>query len=279
MKLSRLLFLGVRDLPASAEWPVTAAGWLVMRFSRGPAYCFAGQRIFEINSGDVLVAPPGRPVIIRASQIDNVQLHYFSFQPELLGCVLTLPERRQLSVLAGSPAREIRHLPASHVIAVQYAGLCDESAGENWLLQRCRILTLAALLFAPDLRPLARATSPLAVARARFLDLVQRIPEEELVGRSLAELAAHCRCSLPHFKRLFRDHFGASVRAKKIELRLDKARQLVCETDAKIGDVARDSDYLCLSLFNKMFKKHFGMTPTQIRKSRGTSGSLEACTR
>ena len=58
------------------------------------------------------------------------------------------------------------------------------------------------------------------------------------------------------------------LRARQIELRLQRARQLLTDSDAKIINVAYDSGYRHLGLFNAMFKKRFGVTPSEWRRSR-----------
>ena len=56
------------------------------------------------------------------------------------------------------------------------------------------------------------------------------------------------------------------LRARQIELRLQRARQLLGDSDAKIINVAYDSGYRHLGLFNAMFKKRFGVTPSEWRR-------------
>ena len=55
-------------------------------------------------------------------------------------------------------------------------------------------------------------------------------------------------------------------RARQIELRLLHARQLLANSDDKIINVAYDSGYRHLGLFNAMFKKRFGVTPSEWRQ-------------
>src|SRR6185312_2620775 len=101
--------------------------------------------------------------------------------------------------------------------------------------------------------------------RERFRRLVGQMTEAELSECSLAELAAQLHCSERHFSRLFREEFGVPLRARQIELRLQRARQLLTEADSKIINVAYDSGYRHLGLFNTMFKKRFGVTPSEWR--------------
>jgi hemolysin activation/secretion protein/AraC-like DNA-binding protein len=92
--------------------------------------------------------------------------------------------------------------------------------------------------------------------------------EAELSGSSLGELAGQLHCSERHFSRLFREEFGLPLRARQIELRLQRARQLLADSDAKVISVAYDSGYRHLGLFNAMFKKRFGVTPSEWRRKR-----------
>ena len=93
--------------------------------------------------------------------------------------------------------------------------------------------------------------------------------------RSLTELAGQLHCSERHFSRLFREEFNISLRARQTELRLQRARQLLTESDAKIINVAYESGYRHLGLFNALFKRRFGVTPSQCARclSRSTKPS------
>ena len=87
-----------------------------------------------------------------------------------------------------------------------------------------------------------------------------------MINHTPAQLASLCGCSGRHFNRLFRSCFGISVRARQTELRLLKARQLLTETEKKVLEIAVDSGYRNLSLFNLLFKRQFGMTPSETRR-------------
>jgi AraC-like DNA-binding protein len=90
--------------------------------------------------------------------------------------------------------------------------------------------------------------------------------DNELIRNSPEDLSRSCGCSPRHFSRLFCAHFGVSFRAKQTEMRLHKASQILLESDAKVINVAMDSGYRHLGLFNAMFKRRFGMTPTEYRR-------------
>src|SRR5262249_38824425 len=60
--------------------------------------------------------------------------------------------------------------------------------------------------------------------------------------------------------------FGQSPRAHQTELRLLKARQLLVSSNSQVIQVALDSGYRSLSLFNALFKRRFGMSPSELRR-------------
>jgi AraC-like DNA-binding protein len=58
-------------------------------------------------------------------------------------------------------------------------------------------------------------------------------------------------------------------------LRLLKARQLLSDPGLPVAQAAMDSGYRHLSLFNSLFKKRFGMTPTEWRQQTQTSDASD----
>ena len=101
---------------------------------------------------------------------------------------------------------------------------------------------------------------------------MQHLTEEDFLNSSPADLAAYCGCSLRHFSRLFRHRFEVSLRERKKELRLLKARQMLTETDSRVMTVAGACGYRHLGVFNALFKKRFGVTPTECRRQAAQNG-------
>ncbi|HEX7653678.1 MAG TPA: helix-turn-helix domain-containing protein, partial [Verrucomicrobiae bacterium] len=113
--------------------------------------------------------------------------------------------------------------------------------------------------------------------RDRFREFIGKMSEAELATRSLPELAGQLHCSERHFSRLFREEFNVSLRDRQTELRLQRARQLLAATNAKIINVAYESGYRHLGLFNQMFKRRFGLTPSAWRQKNLTNPPGETC--
>jgi ABC-type Fe3+-hydroxamate transport system substrate-binding protein/AraC-like DNA-binding protein len=71
-----------------------------------------------------------------------------------------------------------------------------------------------------------------------------------------------------YFNQLFRERTGASLTEYITALRMNRAQQLLLETDAKVQDVARSVGYQDEFYFNRRFKQSFGMAPGMYARSR-----------
>ncbi|WP_438444146.1 response regulator transcription factor [Gorillibacterium sp. sgz5001074] len=67
--------------------------------------------------------------------------------------------------------------------------------------------------------------------------------------------------------QLFKKNLGRTFSEYVSELRLKKARELLKQTELSIEEIAIKAGYVDYYYFNKVFKKHCGMTPTKFRKS------------
>ena len=67
-------------------------------------------------------------------------------------------------------------------------------------------------------------------------------------------------------KEVFKDVYGTSIAAHLKEHRLERAAQLLRESDASIADVARQVGYESQSKFTAAFKEQYGQLPTAYRR-------------
>ncbi|MCX8154840.1 MAG: helix-turn-helix transcriptional regulator [Verrucomicrobiae bacterium] len=247
------------------EWNHPPAPWVVLRLEQGLAYWISPAAPLELAQGDALVVSNRTPGVLRASQINEVTVVYYTVNPDLLGGLLTLAERHLIQARQNQAAGLPLHLPARHSLAVELGRICDTAASVTPLVQRCRLLHLFAAALQPHLGPLP-ALAANGQAEKRFHELMASLSEPELLRYTPRELAARCGCSPRHFARLFHAHFGCSVREKLTELRLRKARELLLLSQSTVAGVAVATGFRHLGLFNAVFKKHFGETPRRWRE-------------
>lgn len=85
-------------------------------------------------------------------------------------------------------------------------------------------------------------------------------------GWTLNELADLAHLSPSRFSALFQQAVGTSPLNYLIQLRLTHAVHLLETTDFKIIGIAEECGFRNLSNFNRLFKQHIGLSPSELRE-------------
>lgn len=85
---------------------------------------------------------------------------------------------------------------------------------------------------------------------------------------SIEQLAAIAKISPKYFVDLFKKTYGISAIDYLTELRINKAKQLMAQSHAKLKDIAHQIGYNDEFYFSRKFKKQVGVTPTHYMKRR-----------
>ncbi len=112
----------------------------------------------------------------------------------------------------------------------------------------------------------------LGVRHPKLLAVIEMMEKdlEEPVSRT--ELARSAGLSTRQLERLFRKYLNRSPARYYLELRLNKARLLLLQTNMSIIDVALASGFVSASHFSKCYRDFFGRTP---RKERGLPANFD----
>jgi AraC family transcriptional regulator len=84
---------------------------------------------------------------------------------------------------------------------------------------------------------------------------------------SLAHLAQVAELSEYHFSRMFKRATGLSPSQYFIRLRMNRARQLLLETDRSVIDIGLEVGYSSPSHFSQVFRREIGVTPSDYRQA------------
>lgn len=84
---------------------------------------------------------------------------------------------------------------------------------------------------------------------------------------TLVELAHLCSMSLATFKRKFTDYYSESPAKYILKKKLEKSAHLLSYKSKTISEIAYESGFETISNFDKAFKKMYGKSPTEYRKS------------
>lgn len=85
---------------------------------------------------------------------------------------------------------------------------------------------------------------------------------------SLEGIAAHFLVTKEHLSRAFKAATGETVLDRITSLRMERARELISGRDMAIKDAAALCGYEELAYFYRVFKKHYGITPGELRNEK-----------
>ena len=98
------------------------------------------------------------------------------------------------------------------------------------------------------------------------LDTVREFVKESYTrGITLEETAAHFFVTKEYLSKVFKMKFGEGFTEYVTKLRMERALRLMSEYDIAIKDIGPAVGYFDTAHFYRVFKKHFGFTPGQMR--------------
>jgi AraC family transcriptional regulator len=85
-------------------------------------------------------------------------------------------------------------------------------------------------------------------------------------GLSVARLAKECAMSRSYFSRAFKQSTGMSPHDWLLQMRVDKAKELMLRTSLNLSQVALDCGFADQSHFSRVFQKMAGLPPSRWRR-------------
>lgn len=95
---------------------------------------------------------------------------------------------------------------------------------------------------------------------------VKAIKEKYLSEISGAEIAAELGISERYLRKIFESDLGITPKEYIITLRMEKAKNLLINTDKKIAEIAGLTGYNTIQYFSEIFKERTGVTPREFRE-------------
>lgn len=90
-------------------------------------------------------------------------------------------------------------------------------------------------------------------------------PEKHITIEQLAELSGLYRSKLT---AMFKQVYGKSIYNYMLEVKMKKAKRLLLANDQPIKSIAGACGYKTVQSFSRVFKKYFGLSPSQFQKSQ-----------
>ena len=242
---------------------------------RGPGLCFVfirgGAGMFAISSashrfaqGDVLVLSVGSSGNIRTTSNSELVFSSFSVLAEHMFPLFSVSEISQLQNLMGN-FKSVKFHAAGSPLAVDCHRLVGTTPPQFNLDHRAHLLRVVAVILGEEFKSLQRGRPGFVSMEEHLMQVFEKLSANDLLTLSTDALSAKFGCSRRHLSRLFHQHFGFSVAALRMELRMLRAISLLRDASAKVNHVAVQCGFNHLGLFNNCFKRRFGTSPGRWR--------------
>jgi AraC-like DNA-binding protein len=213
-------------------------------------------RAWDLRAGSSFVFQPGAQP--HGTQNPDRRLVVFGMHFDLFDA------DRQRIAEPGAPLPPPGHIVRDGAFFATLAQRCDAGfrRGDALGALQSQLYLQAILLHLLDeaLRP---APSAIDLALDEIVRSIQRDPGQRW---SVDELAWQVHLSQAQFARRFRAATGLAPARFMIQARLDRARQLIQETDMTLGQVALALGYDDVAFFSRQYRRYAGHPPSALRR-------------
>lgn len=106
-------------------------------------------------------------------------------------------------------------------------------------------------------------------------EMLSRINEEPKAYRNASDMARAAGYHSDHFTRIFKTVYKQTPSSALIRARLNKAQDLLLNTELNVGEIAERVGYDSIQYFSLQFKKVIGMNPTEYRNPGSPGRALD----
>lgn len=226
-------------------------------------------RGFSMRQSDLILRPGGsviRPVRWRSLSAQPMQTLHIDLESSLFSRTATeIAESDPASLTLYGRAGFQDPLLAQIGLALQHELEQPTPAGKLYAQTAAQMLAVHLLRYYTT--PTPRIHEPAQGLTPRQVSLVTEYVLAHLdQDSSLSALAQHIGLSPYHFARQFRRTTGQSPHQFVLDMRIDRARQLLRETTLQLAEIALASGFANQSHLTQAFKRSVGLTPATYRR-------------
>lgn len=211
------------------------------------------------HAGDCILYRPGEVQDYSYAKNVHPRAYWIHFNGESCHTMFDTLALQDVHIISAGKNREIEHLISR---ICRHYNL--KTQNHEWI---CAGLMQSVLAFLSN--EVHKESRPFGGAGAdKISELVSYIKITPNLNITVAQCAAFCNLSIPHFSRVFKKTTGASPIQFMLHLRIERARELLDFTDKSVADIAEGCGFRDQNYFARAFKKCVGVSPMQYRKKQ-----------
>ncbi|MBR2283584.1 MAG: substrate-binding domain-containing protein [Ruminococcus sp.] len=90
---------------------------------------------------------------------------------------------------------------------------------------------------------------------------------------NISEIAENLYLSKSYLQKIYKTYFGKSIIEEMIQFRIDKAKELLANTDMTVTEISKECGYSSYNYFVRQFKSSEGVSPSEYRAGCPEKGS------
>ncbi len=239
-------------------------------------------RVLEAIKNNIRWKECGIDHLLTAGDVDDAREKYRLYRPDILLTDVEMPDGNGLELIEGIRSEDSRviclcitcHPEFSYMRKAMQLGSMDYILKpvdyeelESVLMKAVKVIQRSRYGDGTDTAAEDdRKEGPGYYEEDRFLSRAEEYIEQHLLEEiPISVLAEHLGCSTSHVMRCFRKRLDMTVVEYITKKRIDKAKQLLTNTDLPIMTVAEYTGYPDYSYFTRVFRKETGVTPRAYR--------------
>lgn len=233
----------------------------------------AGQPV-EMGPNDIIIIKPGQPhkFIVKSKTVSGFLVLNFKFENKKTHGFSEVPVEDFLNFVSGKesgPYISLKVSQKNEIINVMNRILKEREGSEigSEFLSQLLVMELFVLIS----RALKMQWESSIKNKSPKLKELIEISVKYIYNNferdiSLSDIARYVFLSPSYYTRAFKEEMKTSPINFLLKVRIDRARELLADSDLKIGDIALSVGFSNQQRFNEIFKKYTGCTPLHYRK-------------
>ncbi len=245
----------------------------IIYIKKGEGIVSIDLKNYDVSAGTLLFIIPGQLHSIEQKEDHRMEYENIIFDLGILMGQSIDPSSREYfkPLLDGKltiPSIIEKNHPLYGAISACIDGcdnICQSYPVAYELAIKAQLFLLFHILFSRCTEKVTRHTNERSLEKMKLV--LKYIENHYMEKISIEDIANEVALSQSHFMKFFKHTMGTSFIDYLNDYRLTMASRMLLGSEDAILNIAGECGYENLSYFNRMFKKHFGMTPREYRKN------------